>query len=233
MFFRLEEKNRESLPNYRNQEILSMDTSWSAISRGATLSGAIGRGLTEHVPKVDARVSRFSYGWTASQRFNPIIHDRRDKTWDNIEECWMADNQMQWAIKRVSWILISPIVGELRLIVKHQGQNISALNPKTFKYYRVFSIFATGIKSYEDEIFTSAEAHPSSRLDDTIKHHSTIKYNTPRPVEEMAMEKMNRRSVFEWIFEFSMQLSGASLSISVIDAEDGEVASKSLTIAAV
>ncbi|KAI0858320.1 actin-like ATPase domain-containing protein [Xylaria cubensis] len=74
---------------------------WSAICRGATLSGAMGHGLTEQVVKVHTRVARLSYGWTFSSVFNPSIHDTRDKYFCDISGEWRASCQMEWIIKRV------------------------------------------------------------------------------------------------------------------------------------
>ncbi|KAI0453565.1 hypothetical protein F5B21DRAFT_525719 [Xylaria acuta] len=186
---------------------------WSAICRGATLSGAIGRGLTEHVVKVHTRVARLSYGWRFRAEFDETIHDIRDRIWDDLDGSWKADNQMEWVIKR--------------------GQNVSALKAETYNYYRTFGASDNGIHGLADEIFTSTEVHPSSRLDGTIKRHSTVEYETPRPVEEMRRQIRNERTVYVWDYKLKIQVSGASMNISVIsdDGEDGEVASKSLTLA--
>ncbi|KAI1735230.1 hypothetical protein F4680DRAFT_453138 [Xylaria scruposa] len=184
---------------------------WSSICRGATLSGATGRGLTEHITKVHTRVARLSYGWSFKKRFDPDIHDIDDKTWDFTERLWYASNQMKWAVKR--------------------GQSISTLEPETFDYFRSFEASEEGIQDYTLYLYTSTESHPSSRKDDTVKYHSTTKHKTI-PIEEMRLEERNGKMLRVWYYKLKMQISGASLNISIIpkNGEDGEVALKSLTM---
>ncbi|KAI0439053.1 hypothetical protein F4803DRAFT_568959 [Xylaria telfairii] len=183
---------------------------WSAICRGAALSGAMGRGLTEPVVKVNTRVARLSYGWQYSEVFSPHIHDIRDKRWDDIDGIWKAHHQMEWVIRR--------------------GQDISATKPKEYGYQRKFKSSKRGIRDIKEDIYTSTEAHPSPRLDSTATLHSTINFATPRPVEEMKRKQRNGRTVYMWYHYFEMSVSGASLSVKIIDAEGTEVASKSLTM---
>ncbi|KAI0467976.1 hypothetical protein F4859DRAFT_506405 [Xylaria cf. heliscus] len=183
---------------------------WSAICRGATLSGAVGRGLTKQAVKVHTRVARLSYGWTFTSPFDPRIHDIRDKQWDDTVGEWIADNQMQWAIKR--------------------GQDISTVKPKRYPYDFQWNVLHRGIGNCILSIFTSTDKHPSSRLNSTVYLHSTIEFQTPGPVQELILERKNQRYFWTWEFKVKMQVSGAALTIS-ISSNDGEAASKSLTMA--
>ncbi|KAI0401998.1 hypothetical protein F4802DRAFT_618248 [Xylaria palmicola] len=187
---------------------------WSAICRGAVLSGAMGRGLTEQVVKVQSRVARMSYGWKFWTEFNPNCHDLRDKVWDRVRGKWMASNQIEWAIKR--------------------GQDMSNLKPVTYKYRRYFDIGEKGVRKLKDELFTSESLHPSSRHDNTVNYHSTIKYPTSCPVQDMPLKprRGSLGSYHVWDFKYKMQVSGAALTISIIpgNKKGSEIASTSLTV---
>ncbi|KAI1749158.1 hypothetical protein F4782DRAFT_533771 [Xylaria castorea] len=182
---------------------------WSAICRGATLYGSMGHGLTEKVVKVRTRIARLSYGWTFSLPFDPNIHDVRDKIWDDITGTWQADDQMEWAIKK--------------------GQDISAAEPEQYPYENHFKNYDRGIKDRSFNIYTSMDKHPSSRLDSTVHTHSTIKFETPKPVQHLPIRTGNGRLFRVWSWKIEMQVSGASLAIS-INSKDGKIASKSLNV---
>ncbi|KAI8944765.1 hypothetical protein F4801DRAFT_171577 [Xylaria longipes] len=172
----------------------------------------MGRGSTENAVKVHTRVARLSYGWAYAPEFSSRIHDRRDRYWDDTDGICRARNQMKWPIKR--------------------GQDISEVKPKTYAYRRSFKASNNGIHDYRGNIYTSTEAYPSSRLNDTVTLHSVMEYKTPLPVEELTPETRNGMMIYAWYYKYKIHVSGASLSISVIsdDAKDVEVTSKSLTM---
>ncbi|KAI0188952.1 hypothetical protein EV127DRAFT_512663 [Xylaria flabelliformis] len=182
---------------------------WSAICRGAALYGAMGHGLTEQAIKVHTRVARLSYGWTFRFPFDPSIHDIRDKKWDDVDGTWKATGQMEWVIKR--------------------GQDISAVEPKKYSYLRRFKAGKRGTETCFQNIYTSTDKHPSSRLDDTVHYLTTINCETPKLQDLVDIATKNGRCYRTWHYEIGMKVSGASLAIS-IHSEEGEVASKSLTM---
>ncbi|KAI0547884.1 hypothetical protein F4679DRAFT_597111 [Xylaria curta] len=179
---------------------------WSAICRGAALYGAMGHGLTEHAIKVNTRIARLSYGWKFDATFDPKVHDVRDKTWNDVQGIWRAKNQMEWAIKR--------------------GQDVSAVEPKEYPYAFMFPIQERGKKTCLKTIYTSTDKIPSSRLDDTVHHHTAIQLETPKPVQELDKGISNGRQFWAWIYKIKMQISGAALNIS-IHSGDSEVVSSS------
>ena len=59
--------------------------------------------IAEMLPiKVTSTVSSSSYGSRYKCRFIPGTHDEADKVWDENECSDMAENQMEWYLKRVS-----------------------------------------------------------------------------------------------------------------------------------
>ncbi|TRX88275.1 hypothetical protein FHL15_010842 [Xylaria flabelliformis] len=216
-------------PKFKNQmEILQArgEKPWSAICRGATLSGAVGRRLTEPVMKVHARVSRLSYGWDTMPFFDPNIHDVRDRVWDDTVEDWLAENQVEWVIKRVSQASVPSSAAELMNL---QGQNISTIEPKRYHYRQWFKVSEEGIRGCMTKIYFCRSENPPIRVDDTTHDHSTLEYNTSRPVQFMGIERVNRKLVSVWKYNFEVQVSGATLDIR-ITSQDGEVASSSLIV---
>ncbi|KAI1810431.1 hypothetical protein GGS20DRAFT_594370 [Poronia punctata] len=185
------------------------DKPWSAICRGATLSGAMGRGLIKDVVQVKSRVARMSYGWTFSTVFDENIHNARDKRWNDVEHIWEADDQMEWAITR--------------------GQDVSTVKPEEYPYYAPFSIKEHGRKEIVQEICTSKAAYPSSRKDDTVDILSSYSFLTPRPVETLPIEKKYVKQARVWNHKLRVRVSGAALDITVVDGDE-EVTSHSVSI---
>ncbi|WZH40232.1 Hsp70 chaperone protein [Fusarium acuminatum] len=77
-------------------------TSWTSICRGAVVQG-----LLQHNPSsglgvnVEARIARMSYGINFQTPFVWGKHDVRDKVWDDREQQFKAQNQMEWFLKEV------------------------------------------------------------------------------------------------------------------------------------
>lgn len=83
----------------------------TAICRGAVHKGFLNNLTTltslssERPPiKVTSTISRASYGSKFRCEFITGTHEEADKTWDEDEYRYMANNQMQWYLKRVSVI---------------------------------------------------------------------------------------------------------------------------------
>jgi len=64
----------------------------------ACVRGALQRGLQDSI--VVSRKCRFNYGTAASTRFREGVHPESSKFWDKLEECYCADGEMQWYIKK-------------------------------------------------------------------------------------------------------------------------------------
>jgi len=54
--------------------------------------------------EVHARIARESYGIMLQVPWVEGKHDPRDKSWDQFENKWVANNQMSWFLKQVSKI---------------------------------------------------------------------------------------------------------------------------------
>lgn len=83
----------------------------TAICRGAVYKGFLDNLTTltslssEKLPiKVTSTISRSSYGSKFKCGFTTGTHEEADKIWDEDEYRYMAENQMQWYLKRVSVI---------------------------------------------------------------------------------------------------------------------------------
>ncbi|KAK6066839.1 hypothetical protein SCUP234_11895 [Seiridium cupressi] len=173
------------------------DRPWSAICRGAVISGATRQGLKEKDVYIQSRVARLSYGWTyTSNRFDPARHDERDRYFDVREDSFKARNQMEWGIKR--------------------GQDISAHEPATYNYIRkLVDLDTIGPRSFTDQMYTSASTNPSTRLDDTVRKFADFTITTPVPGEELPIQEDSMGSYFYFATETRLSVSGASLSLSV------------------
>lgn len=87
------------------------NASWTAICRGAVLSGAAELRSDSMPQPVKSRVARFSYGLIYGTAFVEGLHDQRDRCWHPVAKKWMANNQIQWLVKRVSFSMPTSLEG--------------------------------------------------------------------------------------------------------------------------
>lgn len=90
----LHEELQKSFPSF---EVLKPVNAWSAIARGAVLKGVSDEMVVNHVAK-------YHYGTGFKTEYDATKHIKDDKEWDEAECCFYATNQMQWYIRRVSFI---------------------------------------------------------------------------------------------------------------------------------
>lgn len=100
----------KSLRSRFSVEIMQPVNAWTAVVRGAVLRGLEGQEL------VVSRKARRHYGVKASEPFNGSIHPEQARYWDPLQECWKAQNQMSWYIKK--------------------GDTVSSDEPVLFPFYR-------------------------------------------------------------------------------------------------
>ena len=77
---------------------------WTAIMRGAVLYGlSLGHdaNMMVHIPSVDNRRARFSYGVSASECFDPNVHPSLNLYIEPFSGDLMCPNRMQWFVKKV------------------------------------------------------------------------------------------------------------------------------------
>ncbi|KAF4813316.1 Heat shock 70 kDa protein 12A [Colletotrichum tropicale] len=107
----------------RGIEILqgSGNKPWSAISRGAVISGLTARNLAPDLSVgITSRISRRSYGIRHFSPFNFGVHDPQDKYWCTSEHKWKARNQMKWFLE--------------------QGTDVSIADPVSHDFYRLLEM---------------------------------------------------------------------------------------------
>lgn len=76
---------------------------WTAICRGAVIRGLSDMDVRSAVSSmIVKRVSRYSYGIAATDEYIEGQHDVMDRAWDPVEGMFVARNQMDWYLRRVS-----------------------------------------------------------------------------------------------------------------------------------
>ncbi|GAW13738.1 hypothetical protein ANO14919_031270 [Xylariales sp. No.14919] len=175
------------------------DKPWTAICRGAALSGAAELGSTNSgCPlRVQSRIARSNYGWVYSTQFVEGVHDPRDKYWDEILKEWRANGQMQWVIKR--------------------GEDISLKDSKTYEFTQHFELSGRGYQHLVLAILTCNDPNPPSRKQGSVRDVAAIDYQTTVPVENM-QRKRNRNNEYyrSWAYGRKVVVSGASFDIFLI-----------------
>ncbi|KAF3941340.1 hypothetical protein ABW19_dt0203577 [Dactylella cylindrospora] len=99
---------------YKGQgiKVLKTQGAWSAVCRGATAWGLNNDAIV-------SRVARYSYGQPVSVPFDSTIHDYKDRYFDDAEDIWRANNQMDWLIRKtddlkVNGVITSSVYGTVR-----------------------------------------------------------------------------------------------------------------------
>ncbi|KAF2965471.1 hypothetical protein GQX73_g8077 [Xylaria multiplex] len=176
------------------------DKPWTAICRGAALSGAAELGPADggHQLLVQSRIARSNYGWSFVAPYVKGVHDPRDKYWNEVRRGWYAKNQMEWVIKR--------------------GEDISLKGSKTYPYNIDWEAGVQGHQLLAHNIFTSNDLNPPSRMQDHVRKVASINYRTSKPVEETEMVYDWETSVSyrTWLHEWKVVVSGASFDISLV-----------------
>ncbi|KAI0163950.1 hypothetical protein GGR57DRAFT_498034 [Xylariaceae sp. FL1272] len=176
---------------------------WSAVCRGATLSGIAGRGITSKPDvQIQSRVARLSYGMRLCPPFQEGLHDPRDKVFDHVDGSWRADSQMMWFVKR--------------------GQVMSALQPEEYAYGYQWPIYERGHRGSSMPIYTSHDQYPTSRYDSTVSASCTLEYRTPRPVEHMDKHHSNGMDFLRWDLKYKVIASGAVIDVTIVDTKTGK-----------
>ncbi|KAI0023286.1 hypothetical protein F4780DRAFT_777062 [Xylariomycetidae sp. FL0641] len=182
---------------------------WSAVCRGATLSGALGHGLTKQAIHVRSRIARLSYGWCLKVLFVNGTHDERDRLWNDVRGIWQARNQMNWVIKK--------------------GDSIKIDQPVTMSLCRTFALDRLGVQDISDSIYVCADEIPPARREDSVIELKDVRWKTPLAVEGLPVRYQNGRSFHSLDFDFKLKVSGAALEFSVIH-DDVIVGSRGMEI---
>ncbi|KAI1424734.1 hypothetical protein F5Y12DRAFT_796754 [Xylaria sp. FL1777] len=182
----------------------SNDRPWTAVARGAVLSGVAH--MTKQDP-VHSRVSRYSYGWTKWENFNHEIHDPDDHDIHELTGRPVARDQMEWIILR--------------------GESVTAHSSCIYEYERFFDADEVGFVSFSEPIYRSNLASPPKRLADNetkrnlnqpgepseFQKHVIIDMRTPVPVEELPKRGGDEFPHRILIYKVEVNIFGASLMI--------------------
>ncbi|KAK4226714.1 hypothetical protein QBC38DRAFT_528177 [Podospora fimiseda] len=142
----------------RTECILTTVHRWIAISRGAVLHAARYSGNYRLSADVQARISRASYGVLCDARWDGEIHDYRDKVWNKILQCWVAENHPEW-FQRINTVV------ESAAVVKYE-------------YQRHYSLDGVAPRVIKGEIYMSKASTPPKRSKDPSVHKlCTIKWD--------------------------------------------------------
>ncbi|KAI5466203.1 hypothetical protein BGZ63DRAFT_348373 [Mariannaea sp. PMI_226] len=165
---------------------------WTAICRGAVVHGLAQRGLSTKL-NIGARVSRLSYGVDFHIPWRPRKHDKQDKTWNEMEHEYVAENQMQWFLL--------------------QGDGVDAHECVRQSYYRLLENPSEGI---EEEILVSSAIPPPSRRDASVKRLCTIAWNKQIPLESLPTWTNPICKVYHTLeFDIEMSCEGGTVDFNV------------------
>ncbi|GAW12411.1 hypothetical protein ANO14919_017770 [Xylariales sp. No.14919] len=188
------------------------DGPWTAVARGAVLSGVA---HVNNQGQVDSHVSRYSYGWLKDEDFDYHTHDFDDHDIDELTGRSFARDQMEWIILR--------------------GESVEARSPRLYEYERFFGMEEVGLVSFWEPIYRSNLIQPPNRLVENetskgksnrsgepaeFRKHAIIDMKAPVPVEKLPKRGGKEFPHRVLIYRVEVNVSGASL---VIKATSGGV----------
>ncbi|KAI1181192.1 hypothetical protein F4777DRAFT_592852 [Nemania sp. FL0916] len=183
------------------------DNPWTAVARGAVLSGVAD---VQKTPQVHSRVSRYSYGWPRWEEFDHRIHDGRDHDIHELTGQSIALDQMEWII--------------------HRGESIEGQQPRVHEYVRIFDMDEVGYVSFSESIYRSNLEDPPARLEDNeskenvrghaeFQKHVIIDMKTPVPVEQLP--KRGGTEFPHRILRYCVEVNIAGASLVLKATSDG------------
>ncbi|KAJ4401976.1 hypothetical protein N0V85_005400 [Neurospora sp. IMI 360204] len=169
---------------------------WTAICRGAVFHASASRGISSLSIKVDARISRASYGIEIACPWNPFQHQESDKFWSDVEQMWFAHGQMEWFLR--------------------EGEDISTKKPLKKDFYRTFYPNGTATSLYE-VIYLTTVTPPPDRTESTVKELCKIKWEMVVDILSLPTRTNSLGKVYHILdFEVEMICSGSSIDFAVI-----------------
>lgn len=185
-------------PTIPRFQIIKPQNAWTAVVRGAVLSGLEG---TEPVVR---RKARRHYGNVCTHPFNGKKHSASSKYWDDVESMYNAGKQMDWFIKR--------------------GQTVSSTEPILLPFYITGKTIRTDTHK-ETLVYSEAENAPEEFSDERRSATKVLcklaveLSSTPRRAwrKKSAADK----SYYELSFDLGMQIHSGGLRFHM--EIDGEV----------
>ncbi|KAJ3568034.1 hypothetical protein NPX13_g6558 [Xylaria arbuscula] len=183
------------------------DGPWTAVARGAVLSGAA------HVmsqDSVQSRISRYSYGWTYFEPFCRVTHDMADYSVHEITGRPIATDQMKWVI--------------------HRGENIKSHSLRSYRYSQYFHADLVGMVSFKMTMYRSNLIKPPKRLKENEANNDSTGMSGPSdfrkyvdidmqsPVAIETLPKLGGEDFPHRVLQFRLELniSGSCLIIKAI-----------------
>ncbi|KAI3325121.1 hypothetical protein HD806DRAFT_533717 [Xylariaceae sp. AK1471] len=181
------------------------DKPWTAVARGAVLSGAA---HLNNQDRIHSHVSRYSYGWVKWEDFNHRVHDLDDHDVHELTGYSVAKDQMEWIILR--------------------GESVETRKPRVYEYERFFDIDEVGFVSFSEPLYRSNLSHPPRRLVENeakeehpnggdeiadFQNHVIIDMETPVPVQALPRAGGKEFPHRKLIYRVDVNVSGASLVI--------------------
>ncbi|KAI0814498.1 hypothetical protein GGR55DRAFT_700775 [Xylaria sp. FL0064] len=182
----------------------SNERPWTAVARGAVLSGVA---QVTNQERIHSHVSRYSYGWAMCEDFNHRIHDEEDHDIHDVTGRSIARDQMEWIIRR--------------------GESVETRSSRIYQYTRILEIHEVGFVSFSETIYRSNLRLPPKRLvaNEATNNLSTpgefsefqkyaiIEMRTHMPVEELPRRGGRENPHREFDYQVEVNISGASLMI--------------------
>ncbi|KAF7168213.1 hypothetical protein CNMCM5623_001283 [Aspergillus felis] len=173
----------------------------TAICRGAILKGLMDAPIFAFVPNapsVLSTISRMSLGIKIRVPFKKGTHLREDRDWDEHEQRYFAQNQMDWYISK--------------------GEDVAKAHPIRKDYYRTY---AEGDEfpepSFSIRIYQNESDNPPTRFMDGVTEHSILHFDLSNlQYDDLKDYKgSNGRKVKRFDYTVQMVPSGASTEISI------------------
>ncbi|KAI0866070.1 hypothetical protein F4860DRAFT_500098 [Xylaria cubensis] len=186
-------------------EILSEtnDKPWTAVARGAVMSGVAD---VKNQVQVRSHISRYSYGWIMWEDYNHRIHHPDDQDTDEVTGRIKARDQMVWFVCR--------------------GESIKTRRPLIYQYERYFAANEAGFVSFSEPIYRSNLSTPPKRMIENEKQGSNsrgeptefqmfaiIDMKTPVPVEQLPRRGGTEFPHRTLVYQVEVNVSGACLVI--------------------
>ncbi|KAF5714917.1 Hsp70 chaperone protein [Fusarium globosum] len=171
---------------------------WTAICRGAVVQGSLRHDPSLSVGlNVEARVARMSYGVKYCTPFIAGKHKKVDKFWDDDEQEYQADNQMQWFLK--------------------EGESISEKNPVHHDYYRLLSGSAV---QTSNTIYCTTTYPPPARAPNglaSVRELCTVTWNKTIDIRKLPKWTNCQRQTFSKLnYRIQMDCEDGTVNFKII-----------------
>ncbi|KAK6538418.1 hypothetical protein TWF694_010003 [Orbilia ellipsospora] len=103
---------------------------------------------------------RHSYGQSVCVRFDPSIHDTKDRVWDESEDIWRANNQMAWLIRKGDNMKVGSILT--------QGIYISV---------RESTLKSKGTYTFSIKLWYNGDQRPPRRKEDNVNALAAVDFD--------------------------------------------------------